>query len=365
MNTAIENTTSKINWKQVGLYLGLTFAFTIILDLSLKLAGGYGGVATALLLQLQMFLPAFFAIVLGLFVFKDSPFHISKVMEDGRRDRARGFFFLFIVLTLVFVALAAVAAISPASIKIVSTLAILPMFLGLVGWLLFRFIGGRESFARANMRNGRFVDWLVYGGAFLLFIALQTGLNALFRLGAPIDTVQMAAKMGLPFSGITLQLVMGVQMIVEGSLIGLVIAFGEEYGWRGYLQSQLIKMGKKRGVLILGLIWAAWHYPVIWMGHNYPGQPVLGTILMTIFCVLMSFVLGHVVLKTGGVWLAAFLHALLDQAFNFSMAFVYKPNDMIFSFGAGIYGMACLAVVVFFLLRDPVWKDGEKPVLSK
>ena len=38
--------------------------------------------------------------------------------------------------------------------------------------------------------------------------------------------------------------------------------------------------------------------------------------------------------------------------------FVYKPSDVIFSFGAGIYGMACLAIIVALLLRDPVWMDA-------
>jgi membrane protease YdiL (CAAX protease family) len=68
--------------------------------------------------------------------------------------------------------------------------------------------------------------------------------------------------------------VLFVQTVLVGPLLGLLMGFGEEYGWRGYLQSELIKIGKRRGVLLLGLIWGAWHYPVIWMGHNYPGQPL-------------------------------------------------------------------------------------------
>jgi uncharacterized protein len=51
------------------------------------------------------------------------------------------------------------------------------------------------------------------------------------------------------------------------------------------------------------------------MGHNYPGQPVLGTLLFTIFCVLASYIFGYIVLKTGSVWLAAFAHAVNNQVF--------------------------------------------------
>jgi membrane protease YdiL (CAAX protease family) len=223
--------------------------------------------------------------------------------------------------------------------------------------VLFRVFKGRDSFARANLRGGRVIDWVIYGGAIVLFLAIQTGLNALFHLGTPVDANLLAAQMGTKMAGSTLLIVLAVQMIIVGSLMGLVIAFGEEYGWRGFLQSQLIRLGKKRGVFILGLIWGAWHYPVIWMGHNYPGRPIAGTILMTIFCVLLAYVLGHAMLKTGSIWLVAFMHAIIDQTANYFGGMIYVAKDQIFSFGIGLYGLATLVVIVFFLLRDPVWKD--------
>ena len=43
--------------------------------------------------------------------------------------------------------------------------------------------------------------------------------------------------------------------------------FGEEYGWRGYLQEILqIRFGKRIGVILLGIIWELWHFPIeiIW-----------------------------------------------------------------------------------------------------
>ncbi len=358
MNTSTEISASKVNWRQVGLFVGLTFGFTFALDLALQLLGGYGVGLTMLFLQLQMFLPAFFAIILGLFVFKDSPFYFHHPMPDGRRDRARGFFFLYIAITVSYVVLAVLAALLPGSLTTISQLAAIPLLLGLLGLILFRVIGGRDAFARANLRGGRFIDWVIYGGGIVLFMALQAGLNALFQLGTPVNPDQLAAQMGVKMPGNVFQAVFGVQMILQGSLIGLIIAFGEEYGWRAFLQSQLIRMGKKRGVLVLGLIWGAWHYPVIWMGHNYPGQPVWGTLLMTIFCILLAYVLGYAMLKTGSIWLVAFMHAILDQAANYFSGVIYRPADAIFSFGVGIYGMACVAIIVALMLRDPVWKDN-------
>jgi len=347
----------KVNWRQVGLFTGLTFGFTFALDLLLQLGSGYGSTSTMIFLQLQMLLPAFFAMFLGMFVFTDSPFYFRNPMPEGRKDRARGFFYLYMALTVFFVVLAVLSVLAPSLTTLVNQLRTLPIILGVVGMILFRVFKGRESFARANLRGGRVLDWVIYGGAIVLFLGIQTGLNALFHLGTPVDPNQLAVQMGTKMAGSTLLIVLAFQMIIVGSLMGLVIAFGEEYGWRGFLQSQLIRLGKKRGVLILGLIWGAWHYPVIWMGHNYPGRPIAGTIMMTIFCVLLAYVLGHAMLKTGSIWLVAFMHAILDQTANYFGGMIYVANDQIFSFGIGLYGLATLAVIVFFLLRDPVWKD--------
>jgi membrane protease YdiL (CAAX protease family) len=278
-------------------------------------------------------------------------------VPDGRKDRARGFFYLYMALTLFYAGLTAFSALAPSQENLVAQIRILPLVLGLLGLVFFRIFRGREAFARANLHGGCLLDWITYGGAVVLFLALQTGLNALFHLGKPVDLGMMAAQSGSQISGSTLAIVLAVQMILVGSLLGLVVAFGEEYGWRGFLQGQFVRLGKRRGVLLLGLIWGAWHYPVIWMGHNYPGRPAEGTLLMTIFCVLLAFVIGHAVLKTGSIWLAAFIHAIIDQTNNFFSSFIYTPSDPILSFGIGLYGMATLAIIVFFLLRDPIWKD--------
>lgn len=354
----------KVNWKQVGLFIGLTFGFTFALDLVLQLGSGYGSMSTMIFLQLQMLIPAFFAMFLGMFVFTDSPFYFRKPMPDGRKDRARGFFYFYMILTVFFVVLAALSILAPDLTNLVNQLRTLPIILGVLGLVVFRLLKGKDSFARANLHGGRVVDWFIYGGAIVVFLALQTGLNVLFHLGTPVDADLLAAQMGTTMTGSTLVIVLGVQMILQGSFVGLVIAFGEEYGWRGFLQSQLIRLGKKRGVLILGLIWGAWHYPVIWMGHNYPGQPVWGTLMMTIFCVLLAYILGHAMLKTGSIWLVAFMHAIIDQTANFFGGVIYAPTNQIFSFGIGIYGMAMLAIIVFFLLRDPVWKDAPALVVQ-
>jgi hypothetical protein len=63
--------------------------------------------------------------------------------------------------------------------------------------------------------------------------------------------------------------------IVAGALnliLNVLFAYGEEYGWRGYLLPRLLPLGEIRATLILGAIWSAWHLPILIGGVNYPGQ---------------------------------------------------------------------------------------------
>lgn len=343
----------KPNWRQVALFLGLTFGLTYLLNLVLYLTVGYGQSAAAgLLLQLQMLIPATVAIVLQLFVFRDSPiYHLN--------ERPRWFFYVFLAFGGLYVALAVGALFVPG--KLYQTVSAVILQLLLVGMLIFlmllRLFSGKDSFRRAGLSGGKFWYYLTFGLLIGALYAAMTGLNALLGLGQAVDVREFLAQAaGGQTTGLeavpdwALLLLIGFQSVVLGPLLGLLLAFGEEYGWRGYLQSELIKLGKVRGILLLGVIWGLWHAPIIAMGHNYPGHPVFGPILMTLYTVGLGFVLGYAVLKSGSVWLAAFLHALNNQVASFLMVMVYTPDDMVFSFGIGLYGLVVWAVVVGALL---------------
>src|SRR6185369_3706733 len=106
-----------------------------------------------------------------------------------------------------------------------------------------------------------------------------------------------------------LSLAMLAQGLTLGVLITTLFAFGEEFGWTGYLLVQLLPLGRWRAAVVYGLIWGLWHAPVIAGGFNYPGYPVLGVVMM---CVLTAaFALSHTALRLrfDSVWLTSFFHA--------------------------------------------------------
>jgi membrane protease YdiL (CAAX protease family) len=367
-----ENTLAKPrpNWRDVGIFLALTFGLTFVLDLILYLTVGYGNhPATVSLLQLQMLIPAAVAIALQLFLFRGSAIYRLK-------ERPKWFFYYYLAFFVIYALGAASMLVVPGDLypTIVSSLLLLLSIGGLVVVVVLRLISGNDEFARAGLSGGKVWQYVVYGLALVLIYGLMTALNAIFGLGQAVDIMdflqQAAGDQAATLSEVpswAWLLIVGAQSLLLGPILGLLVAFGEEYGWRGYLQGELIKMGKIPGILLVGIIWGLWHAPIIAMGHNFPGYPSLGIVVMTLYTIGLGFFLGYAVLKTGSVWLAAWLHALNNGVASFLMAMVYLPDDMVFSFGIGLYGLVVWAIVVagLLILGRREWTTPVAPALEE
>ncbi|CEH33489.1 CPBP family intramembrane glutamic endopeptidase [Romboutsia lituseburensis] len=89
---------------------------------------------------------------------------------------------------------------------------------------------------------------------------------------------------------------------------GFNLFFGEEFGWRYFLQPKLQKLyGKRCGVLILGFIWGIWHLPLCFTLYN-PQTPVYGVIHQVAFCMLLGIFFGYAYMKTENVWAPILIH---------------------------------------------------------
>ncbi len=351
----VETPAKHVNWKQVGTFLGLTFGLTWLLDLALFLNGGLKSPAALITLQFQMLLPAFSAILLGMFFFKDSPINVKN-----NHSKSRWFTWYYLVFTLLYAVAVILVFFRPEKIQIIMSVMLLPSVIGMILVIVLRLVGGKDTFAGVGMGGGKAKLWFLYGLGIILFVGLQTLLSWLFKMGKPVDLSTTFAQVAS--TGMTppvLMVVLTLQTLVLGPFLGLLITFGEEYGWRGYLQPALTKMGRVRGVALLGVIWGIWHWPVIWMGYNFPGHPYLGSLLMVLFSLGLSFLLGYAVLKAKGVWIAAFLHAMVNQSSSYFMGLIYSPTDVAYSFGIGIPGVIALGLLVLLILRDPIWKQSD------
>jgi uncharacterized protein len=185
--------------------------------------------------------------------------------------------------------------------------------------------------------------------------SLKTGLAAvLLPLAFVLILVAIVAmiNVGEPTPGIPMGSLLAILTFV-GVPIGTLLAFGEEFGWRGYLLPKLLPLGEVKAALIVGLIWGPWHLPVLIAGLNYPGQPIIAVLAVFLLsATLLSFLHTRFYVASGYSLIAvALLHGSLN---TFSDRLTdqnhLSGNPLIVSAG-GVIASALLAAGMFITYR--------------
>ena len=90
--------------------------------------------------------------------------------------------------------------------------------------------------------------------------------------------------------------------------------FGEEFGWRGYLQVRLLADRPLLAALATGVIWGVWHYPFILAGGASTTSRYEALLFYPLATTISSVFLGWLRLRTGSVWAASVGHAANNTA---------------------------------------------------
>ena len=129
------------------------------------------------------------------------------------------------------------------------------------------------------------------------------------------------------------------------ALIWLVLAFGEEAGWRGFALPRLVaKHGFWIGSLILGIVWCVWHYPKM-LGSPYLGDlgtaaPLIG--LFSLQIVTANFIICWLYYRSGRSVIAT---TLFHTSFNLvSTAYFAAATDLVIT-GLMLAMVAAIAIV--------------------
>jgi membrane protease YdiL (CAAX protease family) len=103
-------------------------------------------------------------------------------------------------------------------------------------------------------------------------------------------------------------------LLLIGVPVGAVLAFGEEFGWRGYLLRKLLPLGEFKAAVVVGLIWGMWHLPILVVGLNYPGENLATLVVVFLLAtVLLSMLHTRFYVVSGGsVIVTAILHGSLN-----------------------------------------------------
>ena len=231
----------------------------------------------------------------------------------------------------------------------------------------------REGFAdaglRLNLRKWPYylVAWLlpllVVGCIVVLAPLLGLG-KADFSFARGINFMMQA---GVPASRLRYPL-----LLIGGWLFGVFFAvpinFGEEFGWRGYLQLRLFPDGPVLSAVVTGVIWAVWHYPLTLRGFNYPDHPLAGSLLIfPVTAIFLSIIFGWLRLQTGSIWSSSLAHSATNVIGGGIFILLFGGgNNSLFLSPAGMLAWIPLgALSAWIVLTGQLKPANEVPKASR
>lgn len=155
-----------------------------------------------------------------------------------------------------------------------------------------------------------------------------------------------------------------ITAVLFGPILNFVTCFGEEWGWRGYLLPKMAdKMPRIPMLLITGTIWGLWHAPIIAVGHNYGtdywGFPIVGILMMCIFCIALGTIFSYLCIKTQSCIPGVIAHGAINSFAGAGLFFAATNDNAILGpTPAGIIGGCGLIAAAIIILV--YWDKDEK-----
>jgi membrane protease YdiL (CAAX protease family) len=206
------------------------------------------------------------------------------------------------------------------------------------------YVAARALSYQGSRRPSSLTEWAAAARCCGKSFALVAGL-----LGAGTAVAALAGLQGLrPINGgLATELA-----ITSPVLVGLYMfsAYGEEYGWRGYLHDLLAPLGPTKTALITAPIWGLWHSPAILLyGFNYPHHRLEGVGMMIVFAIPFSLILTWLRTSSGGILAPTAAHAAFD-ALAAMIAMTTWHQAMVLSAPVGLTGMVPFALLAIWLV---------------
>jgi uncharacterized protein len=192
-----------------------------------------------------------------------------------------------------------------------------------VATLIMLLVVTRDGYSREGWKSlglhrlGLNVWWIAFGVIFLASLVASIVVWA-----TPL------ASFVLPEGGIYIP---AINLLAEVVILALVFVLWEESGMRGYLQPRLMSLGRNRALFLVGLVWATWHTPLIFLTPLYhtAGNRLLVLPLFFGTIVAASFFFGYLRIYTGSVWPASIAHAVHNAAWGLLAAFTLTSSPVV------------------------------------
>lgn len=144
-----------------------------------------------------------------------------------------------------------------------------------------------------------------------------------------------------------------------GAVAGCFWAAGEELGWRGYLAPRLLDARVPGALVLSGLIWSMWHWPLaLRLSNPFSAHRLLSILLFTVVVILVGIGMARLRLESGSMWPPIVLHGIWNEGLTvFSIA---TPHEGLLLGESGL-----LVVIASLLLLTPLlrgrWSAKRAP----
>lgn len=146
-----------------------------------------------------------------------------------------------------------------------------------------------------------------------------------------------------------------------GPAINGIFGFGEEFGWRGYLLRKLMPLGKWRAYILVGVIWGFWHTPLILVGFNYPGYPILGVVAMMGMTTTFGIYINEMTLRHRSAILAGWIHGAFNGQFYGIWHILFPDVHPLLGGVTGLIGMMVWAALGLAVARRTKGRAEDEP----
>jgi len=148
--------------------------------------------------------------------------------------------------------------------------------------------------------------------------------------------------------------------LLVAPIVNSIFGLGEELGWRGYLLPRLMPLGKWKAYGLLGIIWGLWHAPLVLMGFNYPGTPVLGVLMMVLLTTAIGFFINEMTLRYRSAVLAGWIHGVFNsQAYGIWRALLFANTNPVLGGINGLVGIVVISLLGLATMRYFESKPAE------
>lgn len=155
--------------------------------------------------------------------------------------------------------------------------------------------------------------------------------------------------------------------LLVAPVVNSIFGLGEELGWRGFLLPRLMPLGKWKAYGLLGIIWGLWHAPLVLIGFNYPGYPVLGVLMMVLLTTALGLFINEMTLRYQSSILAGWIHGVFNsQAYGIWRALLFANTNPVLGGISGIVGIIVITLFGLATMRYFAARPGSPPaVLSQ